>query len=451
MYNAILREFHSLEAALAAARATGAPAKPHGEPRREVSERVDTTPRPTPNSSKPSVIAAKRGKRTDELRQMARNKPPLMLVDTPQSSNSIVPPPPRNLLSRDEVLARLRARHAAGRSMFVRSLRQQDPLLVEAAESHFGSWRAAVDQATAAAKVKVIVPRSRWTKERVIAELTARDAHGWSLKTSMIRREQSPLYAAAMTHFGSMQAALLAADIPVPARTHPQRPREALRKAGLPPQAPPSPPQAAPPPQASPSPSPVPPPPQAASSNHALSHETFVQSTTARIADSHTAKYLVSIARETPRGMVLVAAMHVEELLRQLLRAACSNVAQTDELLDDGPLGTLYARITTCWCLGLLPKSTYVNVEQIHQLRNYCLRNPDVEDFSDRQLRALLGTLRVSPTLAENHSPLHRLADVVGSLESWIHVAQPILVQHAAPRLLAQAGAERDAADQPTR
>lgn len=233
-------------------------------------------------------------------------------------------------------------------------------------------------------------------------------------------REQFSLYTAALTRFGKIQTAILAAGLPLPAplprtgSSHRTRPVKHQ-------------------PRATHGTAPTP----AASSTRDLSHATFVHSAAARIVDSpHTAKYLVKIASETPRGMVLVSATYVEGLLRQLLRAACVNVPEVDELLDNGPLGTLGARITTCRCLGLLSSELFINLEQVQRLRNYCVRKPDIEDFSDRKLRALFETLRVSSSLSEPRSPLHKLAEVVGSLERWVTDARPILMQ---PRLSAQA------------
>ena len=69
--------------------------------------------------------------------------------------------------------------------------------------------------------------------------------------------------------------------------------------------------------------------------------------------------YVEWLARESPRGMILVVGAYGEAAVESLLRAACVKTgAQLENLLGHqaAPLGSFSARIAACWCLGLLPQ-----------------------------------------------------------------------------------------------
>jgi hypothetical protein len=81
---------------------------------------------------------------------------------------------------------------------------------------------------------------------------------------------------------------------------------------------------------------------------------------------------------ESPRGVILIVGAYGDDAVERLLRAACLDVKQVDDLLDSGgsaPLGSFGAKIKACWCLGFLPEDEYVNLEQIRKMRNEAAHN----------------------------------------------------------------------------
>jgi hypothetical protein len=173
---------------------------------------------------------------------------------------------------------------------------------------------------------------------------------------------------------------------------------------------------------------------------------------------------------ESPRGVLLIVGAYGDDAVERLLRAACLDVKQVDELLDSGgsaPLGAFGAKIKACWCLGLLPEDEYVNLEQIRKMRNEAAHNLETVSFDSNKIKQHLANLRL-PRFAHDDDPTARLSYVVGAVGSWVELAEPILraqlshmaLEHA--RLEALSGGharlqarireheERDAAGKPT-
>lgn len=86
-------------------------------------------------------------------------------------------------------------------------IRQEEPLLYQAAIRLFGTWR----KALAAIGVKLPRPR-KWSKDAVIAELRRRHQRGCNL--SRVCREDDALRGAAGKYFGGWRRAILAAGLP---------------------------------------------------------------------------------------------------------------------------------------------------------------------------------------------------------------------------------------------
>jgi hypothetical protein len=132
---------------------------------------------------------------------------------------------------------------------------------------------------------------------------------------------------------------------------------------------------------------------------------------------------------ESPRGVILIVGAYGDEAVERLLRAACLDVKQVDELLDSGgsaPLGSFGAKIKACWCLGFLPEDEYVNLEQIRKMRNEAAHNLDTVSFESQKIKQHLANLRVA-SFPHDDDPIARLSYVVGAVGSWVRLAEPIL------------------------
>jgi DNA-binding MltR family transcriptional regulator len=79
-----------------------------------------------------------------------------------------------------------------------------------------------------------------------------------------------------------------------------------------------------------------------------------------------------TLARETDRGCVLVAAAYLDDNLAELLRAFfIADASAADELLENNrPLGTFSSRIQACRALGLLSSTECRDLDLIRRVRN---------------------------------------------------------------------------------
>lgn len=109
------------------------------------------------------------------------------------------------------VVYELKSRLREGEALNSGALQKEDPGLHAAAVRHFGSY----DKALRAAKLdpQSVRRRRAWTRQEVLAAIKAARKQGRHLSDSVIRREDSALYGAAVRLFGSFIAAREAAGI----------------------------------------------------------------------------------------------------------------------------------------------------------------------------------------------------------------------------------------------
>jgi hypothetical protein len=79
-----------------------------------------------------------------------------------------------------------------------------------------------------------------------------------------------------------------------------------------------------------------------------------------------------TLGRETDRGCALVAGAYLEDQLGQLLRAFFIDEPNAADGLLSGrePLASFSARIQACFCLGLISKEAYRDLNIIRKIRN---------------------------------------------------------------------------------
>lgn len=110
----------------------------------------------------------------------------------------------RRSWDRDAVVAELRRRHSARRSVNAATVQRDDPALVNAAREHFGRWRYALE----AARVLTSVNREAWSRELVVERLRELETHQDRITA---RLAGASLTQAAQRLFGSFRAACEAA------------------------------------------------------------------------------------------------------------------------------------------------------------------------------------------------------------------------------------------------
>ena len=116
------------------------------------------------------------------------------------------------LLSREDTIAKLRARYQQGEPVYRHAVYKTDSHLHGSVERHFWSWEAALEAAGAPNDS----PVTHWDDNLVIEALRDRNRSGLSMGSKRIQREDHALYRAATVHFGSYRAAGLAAGINMP-------------------------------------------------------------------------------------------------------------------------------------------------------------------------------------------------------------------------------------------
>ena len=105
--------------------------------------------------------------------------------------------------------------------------------------------------------------------------------------------------------------------------------------------------------------------------------------------------FLDELNRESPRGMVLMAAGFLEEQLRKILLAFMMDEEPARQLVEgySAPLGTFSARIGSCFALGLVSPDEHHDLTVIRRIRND-FAHRIVVSFDDPSIRDRCATLR---------------------------------------------------------
>jgi len=115
--------------------------------------------------------------------------------------------------------------------------------------------------------------------------------------------------------------------------------------------------------------------------------------------------FLKALSKESDRGVVLVAATMLDDLLERTILAFLMDHKETARLLDgfNAPLGTFASRILAAFALGLLSEVEYRECENLRKVRNIFAHNVHAS-FEDQKVKDICGNLEYS---AKDYGDVH--------------------------------------------
>lgn len=111
------------------------------------------------------------------------------------------------------------------------------------------------------------------------------------------------------------------------------------------------------------------------------------------------------LQKETPRAAVIIAAAFMDDLLRRLLENIMVDDPKViNDLLGseknaDRPLSSFSARIKAAYCLGLLSKQEYGDLNLIRSIRNRFAHRMHGFTFDDPDIVKWCSSLRISSSI----------------------------------------------------
>jgi hypothetical protein len=108
-------------------------------------------------------------------------------------------------------------------------------------------------------------------------------------------------------------------------------------------------------------------------------------------------KFLDASNKESERGLALICAAMLDDLLGQCIGAFLLDHTETRRLLEgfNAPLGTLSSRTLAGFALGVLSESEYRECEKLRKIRNVFAHNIHAS-FEDQNVRDICSNLEFS-------------------------------------------------------
>jgi len=133
------------------------------------------------------------------------------------------------------------------------------------------------------------------------------------------------------------------------------------------------------------------------------------------------AKFVEELKRETDRGLPLIGAALIDELLRETLRAFCCEERSSSKLLDpaNAPLGTFSSRSQACYALGLIDDHEFAEIALIRKIRNEFAHAKHGTSFQTEKVKGLCASLSSSLPEGEDYplsDPRFRFTNSVVSM-----------------------------------
>ena len=108
--------------------------------------------------------------------------------------------------------------------------------------------------------------------------------------------------------------------------------------------------------------------------------------------------FLKEFQGETDRGAALVGAALIDDRLERLLQSHFIMCKQADEILNgsNAPIGTFSARIKLSFCLGLITKLEFKEIEIIRRVRNEFAHKVHGLSFKDQKVHDICQNLKAN-------------------------------------------------------
>jgi len=118
---------------------------------------------------------------------------------------------PRGYWSRERIAEKIRKLHEAGVPLHTEHMKKTNGKLLAAAEAYFGSWKAALE--SAGIDYDSVRRTTEWTRDRVLLEILRAYVSGEDISFDTIRKSRPDLMHAVKRFFESYEAAVEAAGI----------------------------------------------------------------------------------------------------------------------------------------------------------------------------------------------------------------------------------------------
>ncbi len=137
------------------------------------------------------------------------------------------------------------------------------------------------------------------------------------------------------------------------------------------------------------------------------------------------------LSKESDRGCSLLAAAHLDDLLKQLLKKRLIGNKKHFELLFavTGPLGSFSSRTLLSYSIGLISSHTFHDIQKIRKIRNEFGHTKSIITFESQKIKDLCDELKL--TIADKASTardkfLNSVSGISGQLEAFISLSKTI-------------------------
>ncbi len=123
-------------------------------------------------------------------------------------------------------------------------------------------------------------------------------------------------------------------------------------------------------------------------------------------------KLIVDFQHKSDRASAILGATYLETSLKQLIACFFVDDPQaTHRLLsEEGPLGSFHARLKAAYCMGLLSKTEYHDLNLIIEIRNAFANAIEINSFTSNEIQDKCYRLRIPREIlitTETHTPRH--------------------------------------------
>lgn len=127
--------------------------------------------------------------------------------------------------------------------------------------------------------------------------------------------------------------------------------------------------------------------------------------------------FVQELQAESDRGLPLIAVALIDDLLRQTLLSFFCEGVFSENLLDgpNAPLGTLSARLGTCYSLGLIDEFENREINLLRKIRNEFAHAKHGKNFEDSRISGLCASLTSDLPEGENYDLTNPRFRVVNS------------------------------------